>query len=491
MRSSGVLMHISSLPSPYGIGTFGAEAYRFVDFLSQAGQKFWQVLPLSPTSYGDSPYQSFSSGAGNPYFIDLELLCAEDLLDRTQVEAFFWGNSDEVCDYGILFENRISLLRDACEPAAAKYSSELEVFCERSSGWLEDYALFMALKYKFGQKPWYEWPDSIKKREPEALSSVSEELSEDICFFKTLQFLFDRQWRALKSYANDLGIGIIGDIPIYVPYDSADVWANGEYFRLNDELIPISVSGCPPDGFTADGQLWGTPVYDWATLRAEGYEWWIKRVKRQLELYDVLRIDHFRGFDAYYSIPYGAKNGRNGVWEKGPGMELFDALKAALGRLPIIAEDLGFLTPSVRQLLSDSGYPGMRVMQFAFDGSGNNDYLPHNFVRNCVAYLDTHDNDTAEGWFRTAPPAEIARAGEYLRIHDGESRVRAMICSLLGSVAELSIISMQDLLELGSEARMNVPGTVGGNWLWRLRGDEDYGKLSLWLREKTILYGRL
>lgn len=490
-RSSGVLMHISSLPSPYGIGTFGAEAYSFADFLADSGQKYWQVLPLSPTGYGDSPYQAFSSAAGNPLFIDLDLLCEDGLLDKAEVRSVSWGDRADECDYGRLFENRYALLRPVTALVKERCSAELADFCGENSDWLDDYALFMALKYKLGQLPWYRWPENLRRRDSAAIAASMEELTDEISFFKCLQFLFSRQWEGLKKYANDKGIGIIGDIPIYVPYDSADVWSNQSLFLLDGELRPISVSGCPPDSFTADGQLWGTPVYDWEAHGRQGYDWWVRRIERQLRLYDVLRIDHFRGFDAYYAIPFGAENGRFGEWKNGPGMELFNVLREKLGELPIIAEDLGFLTPTVKRLLSDSGFPGMRVMQFAFDGDSDNCYLPHNYIRSCVAYLGTHDNDTTEGWFSSASEAERLRAGKYIRLHTDESPSKAMLCTLLGSVAELTVVTMQDILGLGSEARMNTPGTKSGNWRWRLRGDEDYGRLSLWLRDKTVLYGRL
>lgn len=490
-RSSGVLMHISSLPSPHGIGTFGDAAYRFVDFLASAAQKYWQILPLSPTGYGDSPYQALSSGAGNPYFVDLDLLCAQGLLEKSSVEAINWGERDDCCDYGALFEHRIDVLRPACAGVEERFASELSEFCTENSDWLGDYALFMALKYKFDQQPWYLWPEEYKRRFPNALTAAAAELCEDVRLFKAIQFLFCRQWSELKGYANRRGVKIIGDIPIYVPYDSADVWANLHCFRLDETLTPVAVSGCPPDGFSEDGQLWGTPVYDWEALRADGYGWWLKRVRRQFELYDVLRIDHFRGFDAYYAIPYGAENGRVGVWERGPGIDFFNVLRQRLGNLPIIAEDLGFLTPTVRQLLADSGYPGMKVLQFAFDSREDSDYLPHNYPRNCVAYIGTHDNDTAKGWFSSAPADDVAMASDYLRIHEGEDRVKAMICALLGSEADLAVITMQDLLSLDSGARMNVPGTLGGNWLWRMSAKTDLSETAKWLKSKTKLYGRI
>lgn len=491
MRSCGVLLHISSLPSPHGVGTLGAEACRFVDFLAEAGQSYWQVLPLSPTGCGDSPYQAVSSAAGNPYFIDLDLLCEEGLLDRGAVEAVNWGGDAARCDYGALFRYRLNILRPACDAAQQRLSGELAEFCAQSSDWLEDYALYMALKNRFKQHPWFEWDEAYMRRETQALKSAASELDGDIRFFKTLQFLFDRQWRGLREYAKARGVKIIGDIPFYVPCDSADVWANPRLFKLDDKLAPTALSGCPPDAFTEDGQLWGTPVYDWQTHKAEGYKWWIARIERQFELFDVLRIDHFRGFDSYYTVPADAENARVGVWEKGPGMDFFSVLKTRLGDAQIIAEDLGFLTPSVRRLLADSGCPGMRVLQFAFDGHGDSDYLPRSYPKNCAAYIGTHDNDTCEGWFSAAPTEDVARAYEYLGIREGEDRVGAMIDALLSSAANLTVLTMQDLLRLSSEARMNTPGTLGGNWLWRMDAGVDYAPIAAWLRAKTELFGRI
>lgn len=490
MRSSGILMHISSLPSPWGIGSLGAEAKKFIDFLALSGQRYWQVLPVSPTGYGDSPYQSFSSYAGNPYFIDLDMLNEYGLLERSEYYEINWGHDHEHTDFGLLYESRFKVLHKAAQRLIKADRVEFKDFCNNHAFWLDDYALFMALKDNHGCASWTQWEDSLRFREESALNEARQKLSSEIDYYKAVQFLFFWQWTALKSYAVEKGISIIGDIPIYVAPDSADVWSNPRLFMLDDNLMPIDVAGCPPDGFTADGQLWGNPLYSWEEHKKDGYAWWINRIKHQFKLYDVLRIDHFRGMDEFYSIPFGSQNAKYGVWRKGPGMELFNAIKNALGEKRIIAEDLGFLNDSVRKLLSDSGFPGMKVLQFAFDSREDSDYLPHNYPRNCVAYVGTHDNDTIVGWFDSAPAADVKKACEYLRIHEGESVAKAAICALWGSVAELAIAPMQDLFELDGKARMNTPSTLGGNWQWRMKPNSDLSEISSWLRNITELYGR-
>ena len=490
MRSSGILMHISSLPSPWGIGSLGAEAKKFIDFLALSGQRYWQVLPVSPTGYGDSPYQSFSSYAGNPYFIDLDMLNEWGLLERSEYYEINWGHDHEHTDFGLLYENRFKVLRKAAQRLINANRTEFKDFCNNTAFWLDDYALFMALKDSHGCSSWTQWECDLRFREESALNEARQKLSGEIAFYKAVQFLFFRQWSALKSYATEKGISIIGDIPIYVAPDSADVWANPRLFMLDNDLIPIDVAGCPPDGFTADGQLWGNPLYSWDEHKKDGYAWWINRIKHQFELYDVLRIDHFRGMDEFYSIPFGSQNAKYGVWRKGPGMDLFHAIKNALGEKRIIAEDLGFLNDSVRKLLSDSGFPGMKVLQFAFDSREDSDYLPHNYPRNCVAYVGTHDNDTIVGWFDSAPAADVKKARDYLRIHEDESVAKAALCALWGSVAELAIAPMQDLLELDGKARMNTPSTLGGNWQWRMKPGSDLSEISSWLCHITELYGR-
>ena len=421
MRSSGVLMHISSLPSPYGIGTLGKEARKFIDFLVKAGQSYWQVLPICPTSYGDSPYQSFSSFAGNPYFIDLDLLCKEKLLTKKECQSFQWGKDISKVDYGILHENRYPLLHKAFDRFQKKIPEDYKAFCKEQEDWLEDYALFMALKDIYQGAAWSEWETDIKLRRADALQKVKEELTEEIDFWKMLQYLFYKQWASLKSYANEKGIRMIGDVPIYVAMDSVDVWANPSQFYLDENLVPIDVAGCPPDAFSEDGQLWGNPLFRWDIMKKDEYCWWTKRIEKISKLFDVVRIDHFRGFDSYYAIPFGDKTAKNGVWREGPGIALFRTIEKKLGKLNIIAEDLGFLTDSVRKMLADSGYPGMKVIQFAFDTREDGDYLPHNYTRNSVVYAGTHDNDTILGWLKTAPKTCVAFAKEYLKL-DKEKR---------------------------------------------------------------------
>ena len=471
MRTSGVLMHISSLPGPYGIGTMGDNAYRFVDFLQRAGQTWWQILPIGPTSYGDSPYQSFSSVAGNPYFIDLPQLERDGLLERSEYEALPWCESEITVDYGRLYELRYRVLHHAYRRFTQNPPEDYRRFCEENVCWLPDYALFMALKDAHGGRPWNEWEQPLKVREPAAIAAAREQYKQEIGFQMMLQYLFTRQWRALKGYANERGIRIIGDIPIYVPRDSADVWSAPEQFLLDEDYEPIEVAGCPPDGFSADGQLWGNPLFRWEAMRADGYRWWIDRFRASAALYDVIRIDHFRGFESYYAIPGRAENARGGVWRQGPGMELFHAVRAALGDLPIIAEDLGFLTEGVHRLREECGFPGMKVLQFAFDSREDSDYLPHNYCRNCVVYTGTHDNDTIMGWMDTAAPQDVRFAWEYLRLNEAEGPNWGMMCGALQSPGDTVILTMQDLLGLGSEARMNTPSTLGCNWKWRAAPD--------------------
>lgn len=489
MRSSGILMHISSLPSPYGIGTFGRAAYEFVDFLEAAGQGFWQILPINPTSYGDSPYQSPSAFAGNPYFIDLDLLRDEGLLEWGDFEDIYPGEPDSIA-FGPLYENRYRTLRRALYRFEADRPADYEEFCRTSSQWLDGYTLFMALKEKHGGAPWRRWESPFKFRDEAALIKARIELDEEIRFWGMLQYLFFKQWRALKEYANHRGISIIGDLPIYVADDSADVWSNPRCFLLNEELEPTFVAGCPPDGFTEDGQLWGNPLFDWDAMRAGGYSWWIQRLRHMSELYDVTRIDHFRGFDSYYAIPAGSPDAKYGQWRPGPGMELFDAVREELGDISVIAEDLGFLTDSVRQLLRDTGFPGMKVLEFAFDSREGSDYLPHTYEKNCVAYTGTHDNDTVAGWLASAPQHIAEYAAEYLRLNREEGMCQGVMNALWASAADLSIVQMQDILGLGSSARMNIPSTTDNNWSWRMPPGAPDAELSRKLRRTMRLYAR-
>lgn len=467
MRTSGILMHISSLPSPYGIGTMGKEARKFVDFLDKAGQTYWQILPICPTSYGDSPYQSFSSFAGNPYFIDLDYLCKDKLLTKKECLSYEWGENPEFVEYGTLYENRFPLLKKAYQRFKKALPDDFADFCEKNSDWLEDYALFMALKDANGGVAWFEWEKDLKLRKPSEIENAKEEFADDVEFWKMLQYLFFKQWTELKAYANEKGIQIIGDVPIYVAGDSADVWANPGQFYLDENLDPIDVSGCPPDAFSDDGQLWGNPLFRWDAMKKDGYTWWTKRIKAMSELYDVVRIDHFRGFDSYYAIPAKDKTASNGEWREGPGMDLFNALEKKLGRLNIIVEDLGYLTPSVKQLLKDTGFPGMKLIQFAFDSREESDYLPHTYQKNCVVYTGTHDNDTIMGWFKTAPKESVKYAKEYLRLNKEEGYNWGTMKAVWGCVGDMAIVPMQDILGIGSEGRMNTPSTLGMNWKWR------------------------
>lgn len=495
MRGSGILLPVSSLPSKYGIGCFSKSAYEFVDQLKAAGQKYWQILPLGPTSYGDSPYQSFSTFAGNPYFISLEELIEEGALTKEECDAADFGDDARTVDYGKMYTARFPLLRKAYERSNITQNPEYGAFMRENESWVKDYALFMALKDFFGGKSWDQWPEDIRKRWQYSLDYYREKLYFEIEFYQYIQFVFLKQWKKLKAYANERGIRIIGDIPIYVAFDSADTWANPELFQLDRENLPVAVAGCPPDGFAADGQLWGNPLYRWDYHRATGYAWWLKRLEYCYRLYDVVRIDHFRGFDEYFSIPYGEKTAHHGHWEKGPGIELFRRIRQCLGEKEVIAEDLGYVTDSVRQLVRDSGFPGMKVLEFAFDsrdtGSAN-DYLPHNYPVNSVVYTGTHDNETLAGWFRDILPEERRKVRDYLNRHEfGEEGICwDMICTAMASVSKLCVIPMQDYFGYGNEARINQPSTLGKNWKWRMLEGEFDEELIKKIRDITMLYGR-
>ena len=495
MRTSGVLMPISSLPSPYGIGTMGKSARKFVDFLVKGGQTYWQILPICPTSYGDSPYQSFSSFAGNPYFIDLDILCKENLLKKKECESFDWGTSEEYIDYGTMYVSRYALLHKAYARFVKNMPEDFSSFCETEKDWLEDYTLFMALKDANDGKAWAEWDEKLRVRDAAALDEARKKYAEDIEFYKMLQYLFFKQWRELKAYANENGIEIIGDVPIYVAGDSADVWANPKQFYLDEDLNPIEVAGCPPDGFSADGQLWGNPLYRWDHHRNTGYDWWITRISWCFRLYDVVRIDHFRGFDEYYAIPAGSKNAVIGKWEKGPGMDLFDAVKEKLGEISIIAEDLGYITDSVRQLVKDSNFPNMKVLEFAFDARDSYEpceYLPFTYYNNCVVYTGTHDNETLLGWLKHVNDYTLGYIKDYIGrdIPVGQEMVDEIIRLAHSSVADLCIIPLQDYLGLGNEARINTPSTLGDNWKWRVTKDKLTDKVVDKIRKYTNVYRR-
>ena len=490
-RKSGILMPIFSLPSKYGIGTLGKEAYKFADFLAAAGQSVWQLLPLGPTSYADSPYSSFSTFAGNPYFIDLDALVEDGLLKRSEIKAVDWGDDPRQIDYGKIYENRFKILALACERGWERDAEAVAAFERENAGWLPDYALFMALKRRFGMKSWLEWPDeAARMREPEALDSYRIELAEDIRLFTYAQFLFFRQWNALRDYVHSLGIDIVGDLPIYVATDSADIWAEPQFFQLDEERRPQFVAGVPPDSFNADGQLWGNALYDWDALKSDGYGWWIRRIEGALKLYDVIRIVHFRGFESYWSVPADAETARDGEWLKGPGMDLVGVLKGWFPHARFIAEDLGYLTDGVRKLLSDSGFPGMKLLQFAF-GSEDGDYLPHSYGYNSICYIGTHDNPTLKQWLGLLKKKELAFAKKYCALSEEEGYDRGILRMGQLSPSMLFVAEIQDYLGLADGCRINTPGVVEGNWRWRLLPGELTSKLAKDIRELTARYGRL
>ncbi len=493
MRASGILMPVFSLPSRYGIGSFSKSAYQFVDMLKKAGQKYWQILPLCPTSYGDSPYQSFSTYAGNPYFIDLDQLIEEKLLTRKECQTCDFGDDPQDIDYGKLYENRFKLLRKAYEKANVGEDQEFEAYRRENAWWLDDYALFMAVKDRFDGVAWNEWAEDIRLRWSNAMDYYRRELYYEIEFYSYLQFVFMKQWKKLKNYANINGIEIIGDIPIYVAFDSADAWANPELFQFDAENLPTAVAGCPPDGFSADGQLWGNPLYRWDYHRETGFDWWIRRIAYCSELYDVVRIDHFRGFDEYYSIPYGDTTARNGHWEKGPGIALFEAAKNRLGELNIIAEDLGYITDSVKKLVADSGFPGMKVLEFAFDSREKSDYLPYTYEKNSVVYTGTHDNETIAGWYAGLDKSDLKMCTDYMNIDriPGKEYHWDFIRLAMLSVSDLCVIPIQDYLGLDNRARINHPSTLGTNWRWRLAKGQLSASLLKEIREMTRISGRL
>ena len=490
-RSSGILLPIFSLPSRYGVGTLGQAAYDFIDFLAEADQAWWQILPVGPTSYGDSPYQCYSTFAGNPYFVDLDLLVADGLLKKSELRGVDFGSDPSQVDYGKLYENRFPLLRKAYARGRETMAEEFAAFRRENERWLDDYALFMAAKDHFSGKPWTEWPDDdLRMHRPEAVRRWAEKLAEDVEFYSFIQLLFFRQWALLREYAHDHGVGIIGDIPIYVAMDSADTWSSPESFQLDDQNVPTAVSGVPPDYFSEDGQLWGTPLYRWDAMRADGYGWWIRRVEGAAKLYDALRIDHFRGFEAYWSVPYGDKTAKNGKWVKGPGMDLVGRLTGWFHDVQFIAEDLGYITPELQALLTESGLPGMKVLEFAFDSREPSNYLPHTYGPNCVCYTGTHDNTTLAAWRDEADPDDVAFADEYLGLNDEEGRNIGMIRGGMSSVAVLFIAQLQDWLNTGAESRINTPGKLGGNWLWRLRPEDVPAGLAKKIARMTRNYGR-
>ena len=490
-RSSGILMPIFSLPSPYGIGTLGEAARDFIDFLAESKQAWWQILPVGPTSYGDSPYQSPSTHAGNPYFIDLDILVSDGLLKQSEIDELFWGDDPTLVDYGALYQNRYTLLQKACDRGWKKDADKIAAFQEENANWLPDYALFMAVKKHFGMRCWLEWPDEdIRLRKPEAVAFYTEKLASDIRLFTFIQYLFFGQWNELREYAHEQGVGIIGDIPIYVALDSVDVWASPESFQLDEEGFPTEVAGVPPDQFTAEGQLWGNPLYNYEYMQSNGYKWWIDRIGGASKLYDVVRIDHFRGFESYWAVPYGETTAMNGHWVKGPGMSLISVLKNWFHNISFIAEDLGYPSAEVVQLLHDSEFPGMKVLEFAFDPNESSVYLPHAYHKNCVCYTGTHDNDTLMGWFSTLEPENLKMVKEYLGLSENEGYMQGIIRGGMSSVARLFVAQMQDYLQLDNSARINTPGTPDGNWRWRMQKGQIPKDLSSWLKHITKLYNR-
>ena len=490
-RAAGILLSVSSLPSPHGIGTLGQAAYDFVDFLAAAGQKYWQMLPVGPISYGDSPYQSFSAFAGNPYYIDLDLLAGDGLLTAGEIAEPFWGADPRQVDYGAVYQSRFALLEKAFRRGWERDSAAVAQFTEQNRSWLEDYALFMALKRRFGMVAWTQWPDAdIRLRKPEAVAHWARELEQDVRFFIYLQFLFQKQWDALKAYCVQKGVATIGDLPIYVAMDSADVWASPQNYQLNEQNIPTAVAGVPPDAFTADGQLWGNPLYNWKRMEQEGFSWWEARMRRTLSLFDVARLDHFRGLESYWAVPYGDPTAATGRWEPGPGKAFVNMIRERFPHSLIIAEDLGFITPEVQQLLELSGCPGMKVLEFAFDHREPSNHLPIFYSANCVCYAGTHDNDPLLGWMLDTDPADLDFARRYLGLNTQEGPIWGILRGGMSSVARLFVAQMQDYLGLGTEARMNRPGTPDGNWQWRMRPGEASPALAERLRRFTATYGR-
>ena len=492
-RACGVLMPVASLPSEYGIGCFDEAAYEFIDMLSKSGQSYWQVLPMGPTGYGDSPYQSFSTFAGNPYFVSLRALIKKGYLEKEDCAELAEGSSEKYVKYDFIYKKRFELLRLAFEKSSIETDQGFADFVAENEEWLNDYALYMAIKDEHGGKSYLEWEEDIKKREPSQMVAYRNKLINDVTFYQFLQYEFYSQWNDLKKYANEKGIKIIGDIPIYVALDSADTWAHPELFKLDADRNPTAVAGCPPDAFSEDGQLWGNPLYDWDEHRETGYEWWISRIKKIYELFDVVRIDHFRGFDEYYSIPYGEKTARNGKWLQGPGLDMFRAAKRHLGDFDVIAEDLGFLTDSVIEMRENSGFPGMKILQFAFDSREESDYLPFKYDRNCVVYTGTHDNSTTCAWLGEMDAADRKKMLDYLdaSVFTGKKKLTWKVIKLAhSSVADLCIIPMQDYLCLGNLARINTPSTLGFNWQWRMKKGAFNDKLAAKMLDVAELFGR-
>jgi 4-alpha-glucanotransferase len=482
-RGAGVLMPISALPSAYGIGTLGEESYRFVDFLARIGCRYWQVLPVGPTSFGDSPYQSFSAFAGNPYFIDLGYLVEEGLLKTDELTCYEWQEDEDAIDYARIYNLRFPVLKKAYQRSRHVGTEEYEAFVRNNSFWLEDYSFYMAVKEHFDSHEWLLWDEDIRDRKPEALERYRELLKEEIGFWKFCQFKFRKQWDRMKSYANKKKVQLIGDIPLYVAMDSSDVWVYGRLFELDERKNPIHVAGVPPDAFSDEGQRWGNPLYRWDVMEQEDFNWWRERMKISASLYDVIRIDHFIGVVNYYSIPADSPTAVRGQWEVGPGSKLTDIIKESIGAAKIIAEDLGVLTPNVRELIEETGFPGMRILEFSLEGPADHEYLPHNYkTTNLVAYTGTHDNETIVGFLNNMAEDRLQFAYRYFQAGNRTELPYAIIRTLYSSIADVVVVQMQDLLEMDNTARMNFPSTIGGNWKWRMKSGQ-----YLQLDEKRLL----
>jgi 4-alpha-glucanotransferase len=490
-RGAGILMPISALPSPYGIGTLGKESYRFADFLKRIGCRYWQVLPVGPTSFGDSPYQSFSAFAGNPYFIDLDYLAEEGLLKKEEITYYIWQKSEDSIDYESLYQKRFLILKKAFERSSHKNTKAYQDFCIENKYWLEDYSLYMSVKSHFDNREWSLWDEDIRSRKEEAVMHYSKLLDSETDFWKFCQYKFREQWDKLKAYVNSKHIQIIGDIPLYVALDSSDVWVHGDLFELDERKNPIHVAGVPPDAFSEYGQRWGNPIYRWDIMEANDFAWWRERMNISASLYDIIRIDHFIGVVNYYSIPVDCPTAVEGCWVEGPGKKLTEAINKSIGNARIIAEDLGVLTQKVRDLIEENGYPGMKILEFGMDDTVNSDYMPHNFKNsNCVAYIGTHDNETMVGYLNGRRREQLKSILGYFNVKRKKQLPYAVIRALFASIADVAIVQMQDILELNNKARMNYPSTIGGNWIWRLKKSQ-YGKVKeKRLKELIALYAR-
>ena len=489
-RSSGIVMHISSLPGKYGIGDFGQEAYDFVDYLVKAKQKNWQILPLGITSFGDSPYQSFSAFAGNPYFIDLDEMLEKQFISQKDLIKYKLDIDENKVHYDNLYLNKMKLLRIAYDKSKIVLHEKLKEFYDSNFDWLRNFGLFMAIKYKHDNKSWHEWDKNYREIDSEVVLDFEKTNQDEIFFWVFTQYFFYKHWNKLKKYCNEMGVKIIGDLPIYVSEDSSDLWSNPEYFNVDKNFMPLTVSGCPPDGFADDGQLWGNPIYNWKAMEDDGYKWWIKRIAHSFEIFDTVRIDHFRGFESYWEVDYGDKTARGGKWIKGPGINLFNKIKDKLGDLDIIVEDLGFNTPEVTKMVEDSGYPNMKVLHYAFNPYAESEHAPHGFDKNCIVYTSTHDTQTLMGWFDTLPKDIFEYAAKYFKLCHTEGLNWGVIRGAWGSSANLAMTTMQDLIGLDDCGRMNTPGVMENNWTWRVKKEQMTDEIANRLANITKMYWR-